>query len=220
MNDGSFVFPTVTAGSYTFTVPGDLIDGSPAPVTVNAGQAVTGVTVTLDPEVTLTGQVTGLGVPVPDADVTVTSGSGLVTTVQSDTNGNYTATFPPGSYTLVVSAPGLAPGYINATLAAGPQALNVALAAESAVSGSVSLTDGQPIESIDVFGVLEGNEPLPDFSATSTIADFLLDSWPRVFTTSPFPLRVTTRTRLPACRLVKGRPSTSARSSCALSIPS
>ncbi len=101
LNDGSFVFPTVTAGSYTFSVPDDLIDGSPAPVTINAGQAVTGVTVTLDPEVTLNGQVTAGGVPVADADVSVWSAAGvLVTDVQSDSSGNYTATIPAGSYTL------------------------------------------------------------------------------------------------------------------------
>ena len=74
LQDGSFVFPTVTAGSYTFSVPGDLIDGSPAPVTVNAGQAVTGVTVDARPEVTLSGQVTERAdspSPVPSVFVTV-----------------------------------------------------------------------------------------------------------------------------------------------------
>jgi hypothetical protein len=176
LNDGSFAFPTVTAGSYTFSVPGDLIHGSPPPVTVNAGQAVTGVTVTLDPEVTLSGQVTGGGFPVAGADVSVWSATGVVTDVQTNASGNYAASFPPGTYTLIVSAPGLARSYSSVTLAAGPQGLHVALAAESAVSGMVSLSDGQAIKSIDVLGVLHGNQPLPYFSATFTRADFLFDS--------------------------------------------
>src|SRR5581483_5038197 len=160
LNDGSFVFPTVTAGAYTFTVDGDLIHGSPAPVTVNVGQAVTGVTVTLDPEVTLRGQVTAGGVPVAGAGVAVATSSGLVTAVQTDANGNYSATFAAGSYTVVASAPGLARSYSDVTLAA-----------ESAASGSVSLSDGQPIQSIDVLGVLHGNEPLSDFSDSFTTAN-------------------------------------------------
>ena len=179
LNDGSFVFPTVTPGSYTFTVPGDLIDGPPAPVTVNAGQAVTGVTVTLDPEVTLSGQVTGGGAPVADADVSVWSASGaLITDVHTDANGNYAATFVPGTYTLVVSAQGLARSYSNVTLAAGPQALNIALSADSAVSGSVSLSDGQSIQSVGlgVLGVLDGTQLDPYFAGTFSSGNFLLDS--------------------------------------------
>jgi hypothetical protein len=179
LNDGSFVFPTVIAGSYTFSVSDDFIDGSPAPVTVNAGQAVTGVTVTLDPEVTLRGQVTGGGAPVADADVSVWSASGaLITGVHTDANGNYAATFVPGTYTLVVSAQALARSYSNVTLAAGPQALNIALSADSAVSGSVSLSDGQSIQSVGlgVLGVLDGTQPDPYFAGTFSSGTFLLDS--------------------------------------------
>ncbi len=72
LNDGSFVFPTVTPGSYTFSVADTLIDGSPVPVTVNGGQAAIGVKVTLDPEVILTGQVTAAATGAP-----VTGGFGV-----------------------------------------------------------------------------------------------------------------------------------------------
>ena len=192
LNDGSFVFPTVTAGSYTFSVPDDLIDGSPAPVTVNAGQAVTGVAVTLDPEVTLSGRVTGGGVSVAGASVTVWTATGLVADVETDANGNYVATFVPGTYTLEVDAQGLARSYSNVTLAAGPQSLNIALAPESAVNGNVSLSDGQPIQSIDVLAVLQGSKPNPYFGATFTSGDFLLDSLSQAFTISRFPPPVIT----------------------------
>ena len=176
--DGSFVFPTVTAGSYTFSVTDDLIDGSPAPVAVSAGQAVTGVTVTLDPEVTLSGQVTAGGIPVAGAYVSVWTATAMVADVQTDANGNYVATFVPGTYTLEVDAQGLARSYSDVALAAGPQALNIALAPESAVSGDVSLSDGQTTTSIEVVAILQGSEPNPYFGVTLTSGDFLLGSLP------------------------------------------
>ncbi len=74
---------------------------------------------------------------------------------------------------------GLARNYSNVTLAAGPQAINVALGAESAVSGSVSLSDGQAIQSIVcILAVLQGNEPIPYFSGAITSTDFVLGSLP------------------------------------------
>jgi len=178
LNDGSFVFPTVTPGSYTFSADDDLIDGSPAPVTVNAGQAVTGVTVTLDPAVILTGQVTAAatGAAVAGATVFVMSGSGMVNDVSTDASGNYAIAFTPGSYTLVVAAPGLARNYTNVTLAAGVTPLNFSLAPEGEATGTVSLSDGNAVQSVAVFAVLQGNGPLPYFTATSTSANFLLDS--------------------------------------------
>ena len=137
LNDGSFVFPTVTAGSYTFTVPGDLIDGSPAPVTVNAGQAVTGVTVTLDPEVTLSGQVTAGGVPVAGANVSVWTATGTRDRCPNRRERELCRHLPRREATrLIVDAAGLARSYSNVTLAAGPQAINIAFLPESAVSGS------------------------------------------------------------------------------------
>jgi hypothetical protein len=176
LNDGSFVFPTVTAGSYTFSVPDDLIDGSSALATVNLGQAVTGVAVTLDPEVTLSGRITAGGVPVAGADFEVWTATGIVTDVQSEAKGSYSAIFAPGSYTVIVDADGFARDYSDVTFSAGSQSLNFALASESAASGTVSLSDGQAIQSVDVVGVLQGNEPLPYFSESFTTANFLLDS--------------------------------------------
>ena len=172
LNDGSFVFPTVTTGSYTFTVPDDLIDGSPAPVSVHAGQAVTSVTVSLDPEVTLIGQVAANGLPVADADVSVWSASGdLVTTFQTDANGDYVANFLAGTYTMIVGADGFARSYSTATLASGHQTLNFSLMPESAVSGSVSLSDGQSIqnEQIYIFALLEENDADPYISVAITV---------------------------------------------------
>jgi len=181
LNDDSFVFSTITAGSYTFAVNGDLLDGSPAPITVNSGQAVTGVTVVLDPEVTLSGQVTAGGVPVANADISVLSTAGvIVTSFQSDANGNYVTNFPAGSYTIIVDAEGFARNYASVTLANGLQALNLSLVPESAISGSVSLSDGNSIqdEQICIIGLLEGNDSDPYFSNAITGANFLLGSLP------------------------------------------
>ncbi len=133
LNDGSFVFATVTPGEYTFSASDDLIDGSQGPVTVSAGQAVTGVTGALDPEVVLTGQVTAAatGALVGGASVSVMSGANLVAEATTDGSGAYTIAFIPGSYTLVVQAQGLAPSYSDETFATGVTDKNVALFPES-----------------------------------------------------------------------------------------
>jgi len=178
LNDGSFVFSTVTPGSYTFSVPNDLIAGSPAPVTVSAGQAVTGVTVTLAPEVLLAGKVTeaATGAPVAGASVFILSGAGPVDVGTTDADGDYSLAFVPGSYTLMVAAPDLARFYSDVTFAPGPAELNVTLAGESAVTGTVSLSDGQAVQNLTAIGVLQGSEPYPYFSATFTSGEFRLGS--------------------------------------------
>src|SRR5208337_2775747 len=121
-------------------------------------------------------QVTSGGVPVADADVSVWTATGNATDVQADANGDYTAVFAPGSYTLIVDGAGFARNYSTATFAAGPQATNVALTAESAVSASVSLSDGQAVQSVNVLGVLHGDQPFPDFSGHFNTSDFQLGS--------------------------------------------
>ncbi len=179
LNDGSFVFPSVTPGSYTFSATDDLIDGSTSPVTVNAGQAVTGVTVVLDPEVLITGQVTSAatGLPVAGAVVAVMAGNGLEAVATTNANGDYSTVFPPGSYAFVVDAPGLAREYsADAPFAAGLTTLNFALAPESAATGTVKLTDGQAVPSIDVLATLDGTEPLPYFYGAFTGPTFDLGS--------------------------------------------
>ena len=176
LGDGSFVFPTVTAGSYTFTVAGAVIDGNPPPVTVNAGQAVAGVTVLLDAEATLSGVVTAAdtGAPVADASVFIFSGGQFVDVATTDTSGDYSDTCAAGSYTLMIAAPGLARVYSNVTLAAGFSVLNFALANESAATGTVTLSDGQPVQNLEVIAVLHGSEPFPYFADTFTSGDFSL----------------------------------------------
>jgi hypothetical protein len=183
LNDGSFVFPTVTPGSYTFSVANALIDGSPPPLTVLFGQALIGVSVTLDPEVVLTGQVTSAatGAPLPGASVCVMSGSGtnfvIVASINTDSNGDYSLAFVPGAYTLIVEGvSGVARMDSAVTLAAGPTRLDFALIAESAVTGVVSLSDGNTVQSVSVLATLEGNEPDPYFSDVFTTANFTLGS--------------------------------------------
>ena len=143
LNDGSFVFPTITAGSYTFSVADALVNGTPPPVTVNGGQAVTGVQVTLDPEVTLTGHVTAAatGAPAAGVGVFVFSGDEVIALASTDATGDYSLNFVPGAYTLMVGgSSGLARAYSDVTLQAGPARLDFALASESAATGTVSLS--------------------------------------------------------------------------------
>lgn len=181
LNDGSFVFPTVTPGSYTFSVPGALVDGAAAPVAVAADQAVTGAAVPLAPAVILTGQITAAatGAPIAGALVLVTAGTDtIVATLTTDAAGGYRTALVPGSYTLVVVAPGLARSYADATFAPGPARLNVALAAESAVTGSVSLSDGQPVTEVRVIAALHGDQPVPFLAHTFDTATFRLGMLP------------------------------------------
>jgi hypothetical protein len=180
LDDGSFVFPSVTPGSYTFSVPEDVIDGSPAPVQVSAGQAITGVTLTLDPEAILAGQVTAAatGAPAAGATVIVTSNGGVVNQISTDASGNYALAVPPGSYSLVVAGQNLARSDFTTTLAAGVSTQNFSLEPEATVSGTVSLSDGQPVTSVVVLAVLQGNEAMPDFAQPFTSANFTLGSLP------------------------------------------
>jgi hypothetical protein len=180
LNDGSFVFPTVTAGSYTFNVQNNLIHGSPAPVTVAAGQAVTGVTVTLDPQVVLTGNVTeaATGNPVAGAVIFVVSDGQIVANITTNARGAYAAIFPPGDYTIVVDAPGLTRSYSDATLTAGITTLTFPLTEESLLSGSVTSSDNQAVQSFDVIATLHGDQPLPMFTGNFTGTTFSLGSLP------------------------------------------
>jgi uncharacterized repeat protein (TIGR01451 family) len=179
LNDGSFVFPTVTPGSYTFSVQDALVHGAPPPVTVNAGQAVAGVRLSLDPEVVLTGRVTAAstGAPVAGASVIVLSPDKTVVIGQTDAAGDYRVTFVPGAYTLMIGgASGLARTYSDVTLPAGPVRLDFALSGESAATGAVSLSDGQTVQNLEVVAVLHGNEPFPFFPGTFTTSTFQLGS--------------------------------------------
>ncbi len=104
------------------------------------------------------------------------SGGTTLTEVSTDATGNYAVSFAPGSYTLVVQAQGLAPNYSTVTFAAGVTDQNVALSPEAEVTGLVSLSDDQPLQSVYAIGVLQGNESLPYFTGTSGSANFVLDS--------------------------------------------
>ncbi len=66
--------------------------------------------------------------------------------------------------------------YSDETFATGVTDKNVALFPEAEVTGLISLGDGQPPQSVFILGVLRGNEASPYFTATSTGANFALDS--------------------------------------------
>jgi hypothetical protein len=177
-NDGSFVIPTVTPGSYTFTVAHDLVDGSTAPVNVTAGQAVTGIVVTIDPEATISGIVTDgtTGAPIAGASVLIMAGlNQMVGSATTDVSGVYECVVAPGNYTVIAASPGLSRADLPVTLSAGPTRFDVALAADTAVTGTVSPTDGQTVQNLSVVASLHG-DPLPFFTNTYTNASFLLDS--------------------------------------------
>ena len=178
LNDGSFVFPTVTPGSYTLSVADALLHGPSTPITVGTGQSLTGVKLTLDPEAILIGQITASadGSPVAGASVFLISSGGNKFSVISDTSGNYGTALAPGDYTVVVVAQGLARTYTTVSLAASPSSLNVSLDVQSKASATVTLSDGKTADGIDVVAALHGASALPTFSGTFTGNSFLLDS--------------------------------------------
>lgn len=117
---------------------------------VAAGENRTGIQVQLlDGDGAISGVVSGAGGPVPGATVVATFGQVTVRTVTltQDTPGGFTLRgLPtPGTFTVVVSAPGFAPATLNLNLGAAQTLTGVAVtlgAAAGTLSGTATTPDG------------------------------------------------------------------------------
>ena len=184
LNDGSFVFDTLPASTYTFRVDGLTLE-SPPTVTLNPGQTLTGLTLTAAEGAVIGGHVSAQGSNAPIVGATIeaaneASGQGFQAT--SDGNGNYTLSgLPAGVYDLVVNAAGYAQAEIlGVDVTNGNAAEPVTLASESSIAGTISLAGGGPAEStLQVVASIDGSiDANQTYAATSTTSGFFLDGLP------------------------------------------
>jgi hypothetical protein len=118
LNDGSFVFESVTPGDYLFDVDNGVTNDT-SPLRIEPGRAVTGITVQVQLGSTIRGQVTQStsGTPIEGAVVTVSNGGNRhsdLRTVTTDSDGRYLISgLRSGTYSLVIGASGRATEVVN-----------------------------------------------------------------------------------------------------------
>ena len=187
--DGSFLVQGIAPGTYSvgFTLAG-YIDADRTG-SLNAGQQVdlgtVGMTAAQDVAI-VAGVVTSAANNQPLAGVAVTlSGSSNATTL-TDTAGAYRLVVPPGSFTVMVSAPGFLDATATAILTAGSTlTLSPGLAAASSAPPSttsvygtvVDASTGQPLTGVDV-AVSGGTiRTVSDASGTFSLVNLASDTW-------------------------------------------
>ena len=183
LNDGSFIFPSVTAATYSFSFDGAIIN-SPPTVTVSSAQAVTGVSLDLTAGATLTGQIlqSQLTTPISGAAVEAIGSAGTEFTATTNSAGEYVLDgLPPDTYTLIATAAGFAQALQeNIVLTTGSQTLGLAMTPQSVITGSVNPAAGGPaggnleVEAQPV-GVTDPNQ---EYFATVSGEGFTLDELP------------------------------------------
>ncbi len=171
--DGSFLFDTIPAGTYTFAVDGLLLTTNPT-VTVAGGQAVTGTMLSAVAGAQIAGavfdQASNLGIAGGTVQATnETTGTEYFAT--ADAKGNYVlAGLPAGVYDLRADAAGHARTFlkgVDVTSANATRALG--LSAEAVISGTVTLQAGGPAQgTLTVFAQPAGNTDSNQAYVTTT----------------------------------------------------
>ena len=166
LNDGSFVFNQMTAGTYEISVHGYQL-ASDVAVTVSDGQAVTGVNATIASAPGISGQVLAQGTnqPVIAAYVQAFGATGTLFDGYTDANGSFDiAGLPPDTYALEIDATGLARSVVeNLTVTAttGPTPQAISMAPEGVIAGTLTLPSGGPTGgTLTVAADLEGSTDL------------------------------------------------------------
>ncbi|MFI5379361.1 MAG: CARDB domain-containing protein, partial [Tepidisphaerales bacterium] len=172
-NDGSFVFPTLTAGTYSFQVDGALVATGNG-VALSAGQHLAGVTIGLTAGESFSGTVRdlGTGLGVPNAQVFAVAGTPGDTSnisVVTDALGNYAFEgLPDGTYSLYTQADGYARAYQTFTPVAGSNPPDFELVPQATLTGTVTppAGDNAPIQ---IFAQLAGQPGTPGMFTPTTI---------------------------------------------------
>jgi len=184
LDDGSFIFPSLPAGTYSLSVDGAIVDAG-ATVTVGNNQSVTGAAVSLVAGASLFGQVLvqGTSQPIPNATVIASNeATGVAFTLLTDSDGRYDVTgLAAGTYDLIVSADGYARGVVDGvvvTQTAVPE--TVALSEESLITGVIAEFAGGPAGGVaEVIAQPRGNtDPNQVYSTSSTSGSFAIDGLP------------------------------------------
>ncbi|MGO9114375.1 MAG: beta strand repeat-containing protein, partial [Thermoguttaceae bacterium] len=184
LNDGSFVFSTLPASTYTLSVDGVLLTSNPT-FTLSTGQSLTGAVLTATQGAQIAGQVLSQASSMPIAGATVQAtneADGQGFTVTADANGDYDlAGLPAGTYDLVVTATGYAQAEVlgvDVTQSNAREA--VTLTAQSSISGTVALGSGGAGETTlqVIAGISGSTDANQTYITTSTSSGFTLDGLP------------------------------------------
>jgi hypothetical protein len=127
--------------------------------------------------VTLKGTVTAgaTGAPVADAAIVLFAGNDVIVTGSSNAAGQYVfPTLRPGTYTAMVVAENLARAWVEVTIADEPQRVDLALVSESAATGTMTLSDKQPVHELGVIALRQGGEPFSFFADVYETGKFRL----------------------------------------------
>ncbi|WP_182867972.1 carboxypeptidase regulatory-like domain-containing protein [Rhodopirellula sp. JC639] len=144
MNDGSFVFPVVTAGEYELEFEGAIQTGA-TPVSVVDGQQVTSLVLTLEPGGTIIGRITeSTGQAVADATIVAATPDGQSFAAVSNDDGEYRLEgLEPDTYRLRITAPGFARYEVTGIQSATDTVQqNAVLVPGAGIQGSISLQPG------------------------------------------------------------------------------
>ncbi len=181
--DGSVIFDSITPGSYTFTVSGALIDGSPTANVANS-QTVTGVSLALALAGVISGQITetpaasALSNPI----VTAIGSDGTSYSAILSPTGFFSITgLPPDTYTLTAQADGFARGELDGIVVDGKDVIQgVSLSPESTITGSVALATGGPSDNtLVVQAALTGStDPFAIYDGVVSGADHTIGNLP------------------------------------------
>lgn len=160
-SEGSYVFDQVDPGEYTWDIvepDGYTTDVAPASLTVPEGteEPITDQDFVLQPDASLSGQVTAGGSPVGNVTVTITGPDGFENSTVTDAEGNYQFDLlPPGDYTVTVEPPeGYevdGPGSLDETITDEDVTdVDFALFRPGALGGKVLDDEGAPVSDVTI----------------------------------------------------------------------
>lgn len=163
LNDGSFTFRDVAAGSYTFEYDQALVTNATS-LAVTAGQHNVPVTLGLTLGAALSGS---LGPAVTTGDVVATGSDGSVHAALVDATGHYRfGALPAGTYSVTAEADGFAPSTLtNFTIALGENTHNFTLTGEGTIAGHVTVDKGGPAGDLPLISAVSTTNPnAPSFT--------------------------------------------------------
>ncbi len=171
--NGAFVLTPVPAGDMTLVAEKEGMAGGRAP---NVAAGATGVVITMSAFGAIAGTVTEAGSGTPLADFTVRTEPGEATHFLAGDGAYHLDTVEPGSYELIVSAPGHAPFHLR-NVQVNPGAIadgSVALGGAATVAGRVTdAATGGPISGARVSGLTghEGDGVYTDVDGSYALGD-------------------------------------------------
>jgi Ca2+-binding RTX toxin-like protein len=146
LNDGSFVFDSLTAGTYSFAVE-NLAITSPAPFALADGQSATGVDLVVAASTTLAGNVVSASsvvVPLGSLLFVNSADQAFAAQAETDASGAYMVALEPGTYDVIIDANGGGRTTIaNVVITDGSNQRNFTMTEAARVTGR-GLLDGLP----------------------------------------------------------------------------